>query len=123
MYQMFRLCKSLEQLDLRSFTTPLVENMSYMFTDSNNLTNINLSGFVADKVTTTEIMLSGCVKLTTIDLRNFELSGITTYTNMFKNVPTATIYLKDTQTNRDFMSTNFSSYTNVQYITPPEESN
>ena len=50
-------------------------------------------------------------------MRNADLSSVTSYDSMLWLVPTTVnIYLKDTQGNRDFMSSKFSTYTNVQYI-------
>ena len=121
MSNMFYECSVLNPLDLSGFNTENVTSMAYMFRSCNQLTNLDLSGFETPNLTNMTQMFNGCKLLTNIDLRSSELSGVTTYTGMFDNVPkTATIYLKDTQTNRDFMSTNFSSR-NVTYITPPEE--
>ena len=42
---MFQNCESLDNLDLSSFNTQNVNNMSYMFNNCKNITNLNLSSF------------------------------------------------------------------------------
>ena len=114
---MFSSCSSLTSLDVSNFDTSKVTRMDGMFHHCRSLTSLDLSNFDTSNVTTTggnyidTGMFSDCNKLTTIDLRNADFSSVTSYGNMFYNVPTsATIYLKDTEGNRTFMS-NFSTYT------------
>ena len=117
MYQLFSGCSSLMSLDLSNFDTGIVETMQYMFYGCSKLEELDLSNFNTINVSTMQSMFYGCRKLTTLDMRNAEIPSSVTYTNMLTNVPTTiNIYLKDTQGNRDFMSNNFSTYTNVQYI-------
>ena len=60
---MFFKCKGLKLLDLKSFNTKNVTDMSYMFNWCTSLTSIDLSSFKADK-TNTEDMFYGCKNLT-----------------------------------------------------------
>lgn len=62
-------------------------------------------------------MFAWCNSLTSLDLSSFNTTNVTkmginySYDDMFKNIPSnIKIYLKDTETNRNFMNTNFSSY-------------
>ena len=45
MSEMFKYCKSLTNLDLSSFNTTNVTNMSHMFYRCESLTNLDLSSF------------------------------------------------------------------------------
>ena len=147
MSSMFSRCSSLTSLDLSGFTVPLVQNMSYMFSDCSGLTSLDLSSFTTSSVTDMSYMFYECSKLTSIDLSNLDTSQVTNVSYLFEDsrllssidlrsaeldsvtnasrmlvrVPTSVrIYLKDTQANRNFMSTNFASYTPT-YITPSSE--
>ena len=115
---MFHYCSKLTVVDLSNFDTSNVENMRLMFSKCGSLTTLDLSSFHTPSVTNTSQMFDESYNLNIIDMRNADLSGVSSYSNtMFSSVSTsATIYLKDTQGNRDFMSNNFSRYTNVQYI-------
>ena len=117
MMGMFADCLSLTSLDLSSFNTSNVTkmgiNFSYggMFQMCSSLTSLDLSSFDMSNVTDSINMFKGCSNLTTIDLRNADFTSISSYDDMFKNIPSnVKIYLKDTETNRNFMNTNFSSY-------------
>ena len=117
MMGMFVDCLSLTSLDLSSFNTSNVTkmgiNFSYggMFQNCSSLVSLDLSSFDMSNVTDSINMFKGCSNLTTIDLRNADFTSISSYDDMFKNIPSnVKIYLKDTETNRNFMNTNFSSY-------------
>ena len=117
MMGMFSDCLSLTSLDLSSFNTSNVTkmgiNFSYggMFQNCSSLVSLDLSSFDMSNVTDSINMFKGCSNLTTIDLRNADFTSISSYDDMFKNIPSnVKIYLKDTETNRNFMNTNFSSY-------------
>lgn len=111
MESMFFICTSLTSLNLSNFNTSSVTNMTRMFARSTALTSLNLSNFTFESATTTEKMFHEDNLLTYIDLSKGDISGVTTYSYMFNKVPTsATIKLKDTASNRTFMSTNFPSY-------------
>ena len=146
MQSMFYNCKSLTELDLSDFNTSEVTNMIGMFRECRNLTKLKIKNFNTNKVASMANMFLLCSSLEivdlsdsqtprltnignmfqqtysikTIDLRSADLSGVTSKNYFLLDVPkTVTIYLKDTQANRDFMSTNFPSYTPT-YITPTE---
>lgn len=113
---MFAGCTSLISLDVSNFDTSNVTDMSGMFSYLSSIEKLNLSSFDFT-ITNVSEMFGYCNNLKIIDLRNADLSNISKYYSMFNKVPsTATIYLKDTQSNRDFMNNNFNWYTNVQYI-------
>ena len=121
MYRLFHTCRKLESVDLSTFVTTNLEIMSSMFNECQKLTTIILPNFDAPKLRSMAYTFYHCTNLATLDLRNINLSGVTNRNSTFVNVPTSvTIYLKDTEANRNFMSTNFPSY-QPTYITPPEE--
>ena len=61
---MFYYCISLPSLDLSSFDTSNVTNMSYMFYNCSNLTKIYVSTlWSTDAVTSSGTMFYGCTKL------------------------------------------------------------
>ena len=74
----------LRSLDLSSFNTSKVANMSRMFMNSNELSDINLSGFNTSEVTTMTYMFFGC-KVQTLDLSSFNTAKVTDMSNMFIN--------------------------------------
>ena len=63
---MFGMCQSLTSLDLSSFNTSNVTNMSAMFMGCNALKIVDLTSFDISKVTTVEGMFNSCSELTTI---------------------------------------------------------
>ena len=60
-----------------------VENMSYMFSDCENLKELNLKNFNTTNVTDMACMFSRCSSLTKLDLNNFNTSNVTDMGNMF----------------------------------------
>ena len=87
---MFYGCSSLTNLDLNSFNTTNVTNMSMMFSmdlmsnDYMKLENIVFGkNFNTSKVTTMSNMFYGCDNLIRLDLTSFDTSNITSYYDMF----------------------------------------
>ena len=60
---MFSYCESLESIDLSSFNTNNVTNMSYMFSGCKSLESIDLSLFNTNNVTNMSHMFSHCESL------------------------------------------------------------
>ena len=88
MASMFRDCSSLSSLDLSSFDTSQVTDMSWMFGFSNNVTS-NLttiafgSNFNTENVTTMYCMFRRCIQLLSVDLSGFNTSQVTNMATMF----------------------------------------
>jgi surface protein len=81
---MFRNCTSLIELDLSSFDTSNVINMSDMFYFCNSLISINFgNSFNTSKVTNMGNMFYYCYSLTTLDLSSFDTSGANNMSQMF----------------------------------------
>jgi len=79
---MFCTCWNLNSLDLSSFNTTNVKNMSNMFNGC-NVSSLDLSGFDTSNVTDMSSMFSGCSALTSLDLRGFSTSNVIYMNNMF----------------------------------------
>ena len=80
---MFDGMHSLTTLNLSNFDTSKVTNMGSMFFDMRNLTTIDLSNFDTSKVTNMGQMFSSIDKLTTLNLSNFDTSQVTNMYGMF----------------------------------------
>ena len=77
-------------LDLSSFDTSKVTNMSYMFYDMSSLTTLDLSSFDTSKVTNMSDMFSRTSNLTTLNLSSFDTSKVTDMSSMFSYMPSLT---------------------------------
>ena len=77
MSYMFYGCSKLTDLDLSNFDTSNVTEMAWMFIHCNSLTNLNLSSFNTSKVTNMELMFKYCNSLTSLDLSSFDTSSVT----------------------------------------------
>ena len=82
---MFLRCSNLTKLDLSSFDTENVTNMSSMFSLCPKLTKINLSYFNTKNVTDMSVMFCYCSNLTNLDLSSFDTKNVTKMNYMFNN--------------------------------------
>ena len=98
----------LTSLDLSSFNTSKVTDMSEMFVESTALKSINLSGFNTTNVTNMESMFADCESLTTLDLSSFNTSNVTNMKDMFRGCSSLT--------SLDLGSFNTSNVTNMEGI-------
>ena len=86
----------LTTLDLSSFDTSKVTNMSYMFTNFKKITTLDLSSFDTSKVTNMSYMFGNCSSLTTLDLSSFDTSMVPAVKYMFYGCENlTTVYCKD----------------------------
>lgn len=98
---------SAKKLDLRYFNTSKVEDMQYMFSES-AATEINLSSFDTSKVTDMGNMFSGSAA-TTLNLSSFNTSKVNSMRFMFENSAATSIILSSFNTsNVDDMGYMFS---------------
>ena len=88
---LFYSLKNLQSLDLSSFNTQNVTNMSYIFSDCHKLQNLNLSSFNTKKVTNMYCMFYNCYKLQILDLSSFDTQKVTDVSYMFENTGLAKI--------------------------------
>ena len=80
---MFNGCTNLTSLNLSSFNTSLVKEMSYMFYYCPSLTSLDLSNFDTSNVENMEGMFTYCSSLTSLDLSNFDTSNVYKLDEMF----------------------------------------
>ena len=76
MKSMFDGCSNLINLNVTSFITSNVRNMSYMFNGCSKLENIDLSSFNTVNVVDMTGMFKGCAKLERLDLSGFNISSV-----------------------------------------------
>jgi surface protein len=81
----FQYCYSLQTLNLSSFNTALVTNMSYMFTGCTSLQTLNLSSFNTALVTNMSNMFQYCYSLQTLNLSSFNTALVTNMSYMFNS--------------------------------------
>ena len=86
MSDMFNSMSNLTSLNLSNFDTSQVTDMSYMFYNVYNLTTINLSNFNTSQVKSMDYMFYGMSDLTSLNLSNFDTSQVTDMSYMFVDV-------------------------------------
>ena len=75
----------IRSLDLSTFDTSNVWNMSFMFFGNHQLTSLNLSSFNTSKVQKMDWMFYGCVSLRQLDLSNFNTAETYDMDGMFSH--------------------------------------
>lgn len=90
--------------------------VSNMFLNASKVKKIDLSEFYIPYVQNITAMFRGCYSLEKLDIRTFIFSNFSIYGNLFTNVPTdCEIIVKDDE-QKQWVNTNFSSYTNVKTV-------
>ena len=95
MVGMFQGCTSIVSLDLNSFNTANVTDMTSgntrsMFYGCSSLTNLYINNFNTKNVTAMGTLFSGCSSLTNLDLSSFNTSKVTTMNSMFSGCSSLT---------------------------------
>ena len=108
MSNMFAHMRQLTALNLSNFNTSQVTDMGYMFEDMSNLTTLNLSSFDTSKVTNMGAMFEGVSGLTTLNLSNFDTSRVTDMGVMFSGMSNLTTL--------DLSHFNTSQVANMEYM-------
>jgi len=83
MSYMFADCKNLQNLNLSSFDTKNVTNMMSMFYCCENLKNLNISSFNTKKVINMSFMFVGCKNLSDLNLSSFDTKNVNNMSFMF----------------------------------------
>lgn len=96
------------------------KDCSYMFYYA-RFTELDLSMLTATNITKTNYMFGYCTALTKLDMRNLEFNNVTSSTNMFGSsasygVPDNCLIIVKDQTQKTWITTNFSRLTNVQTV-------
>ena len=73
---MFWKCSSLKSIDLSSFNTTNVKDLTSMFFGCSSLNSINLSSFNTTNVKDMSYMFCGCSSLQSIDLSSFNTTNV-----------------------------------------------
>ncbi len=81
---------SLTSLNLSSFNTTKVINMTDMFSHMHGLTSLDLSNFDTSNVRSMSDMFSHMSRLTSLDLSNFDTSNVIGMSSMFSNMSSLT---------------------------------
>ena len=108
MSNMFAHMRQLTALNLSNFNTSQVTDMGYMFEDMSNLITLNLSSFDTSKVTNMGAMFEGMSGLTTLNLSNFDTSQVTDMGYMFSGMSNLTTL--------DLSHFNTSQVANMEYM-------
>ena len=108
MSYMFYNCKSLTNLNLANFNTQNVTNMSYMFYLCLSLQNIILTSFNTQKVINMESMFNYCNNLKSLNLSSFNTQNVTNMTELFRECQSLEIL--------DLSSFNTKNLQKVNYI-------
>ena len=100
MSYMFEGRRSLETLDVSSFDTRNVTDMSGMFYSNYKLTTLNVSNFNTSKVVNMSNMFRNCSGLTSLNLSNFDTQNVTNMRGMFSGLMLTTIDLSNFNTSK-----------------------
>lgn len=118
---MFYNCSNLiNKLDLTSWTNSVAASLYSMFYNCSNLTEIDMKNIGAG-VNNMNSTFFGCTRLQKLDVRSINFPNVTRYDYIFgsgyqTNVPSnCLIIVKDTAS-KQWLNTNFSSYTNVKTV-------
>ena len=91
MEHMFNRCSGLTSLDVSSFNTENVTNMTCIFLGCSGLTSLDVSHFNTKKVTDMSCMFYECGKLTSLDVSHFNTGNVTDMSFMFFNCSALTL--------------------------------
>ncbi|EOS7780850.1 BspA family leucine-rich repeat surface protein [Enterococcus hirae] len=89
MREMFKEMSNLTSLDVSSFDTSKVTDMSYMFY-RNGVTSLDVSGFDISKVTVMSYMFLGMKNITNLDVNGWNTSNVTSMYGMFSGMSSVT---------------------------------
>ena len=89
---LFKDCRSLTHLDLRSFDTSQVTIMSSMFMNCSRLKSVDLSSFDTSRVRSSSYMFCFCSRLPELDIASFSSGAITYAYGMFYSCGAKKIY-------------------------------
>lgn len=121
---LFHYCSSLKKIDLSAWNVPTSSDASnhsltFMFNRCSSLKEADLSCFKG--AWNISLLMGSCSSLEKLDIRGLDLTNCTyVYTsatdNFLYNVPTTCEIIVADNTQKTFMNTTFSSYTNVKTV-------
>lgn len=110
-------CSNLTNLDLSNWNTLNITNTYFMFKGCSKLKSIDFSSWTKGvNFTTCGGMFMGCSSLELIDIRNFEFDNNMTSTDLFTGIPDNCLIIVKNQTQKDWITSNFSRLTNVKTV-------
>lgn len=118
MSQMFKFCKDLTSLNLSNFDTRNVTNMPRMFEYLGNLTTLNVASFNTENVEDMRDMFGWLINLSALDVANFRTPKVRDMSGMFydlKQVQNLDVSRFDTSKVTDF-SRMFLGNSNIQNL-------
>ena len=104
-----------KSIDVSGINTSNVTDMQNMFY-SCSLTSLDLSNFITSNVTNISRMFQNCNKLTQLDIRNFDFTNVTSYSDMFYGVPTNCLIIVKDDTAKTWITSKFTTLTNVKTV-------
>lgn len=105
------------KIDMSQSKFTVCTDFSYMFYGNRNTPEIDLKSMNSTATSyNCSNMFQNCVSLEKIDMRSFDFTKISNRSNMFINVPTNCLIIVADNTQKDWFTTNFSTYTNVKTV-------
>jgi len=90
--------------------------MRYMFYSCNKLIRLDLSSFNTNNVTDMTYMFQNCERLQFLDLRNFSFNNVTSYTGMLIGIPNDCLIIVKDNAAKNWILSKFAQLTNVKTI-------
>lgn len=106
----------IETIELTGSDVPKLTDCSYMFSGCSKATNIDLSTWTTPNLTKTDAMFSRCSVLANLDMRNADFSKVTSYSSMFNNVPVGCLIIVKDDTQKEWITSKFTTLTNVKTV-------
>ena len=122
LYQVFNTCRQLASLNINHFDTSKVTTMYWCFNACQKLTSLDLSNWNTPNLKITTRMFAYCSLLKHLDIRNFDFSNVTSYTNMFQNTPNDCLIIVKDDTQKEWLTSKFTTLTNVKTVAELEVS-
>lgn len=121
MFAMFRDSDAITSLAFNNFDASSVLNMQEMFMGCCTMDTLDISSFITTNVENTTSMFEGCTALLFLDMRNFTFDNLEYFDGMFgtdenSGVPSNCEIIVGTQTEKNWIETNFSWLTNVKTV-------
>lgn len=113
---MFELVSTITTIDLTGSDVLNLTDASSMFARVSKATSIDLSTWTTPKLTTTTSMFSRCYALANLDMRNADFSKVTSYNYMFSNVPVDCLIIVKDDTQKEWITSKFTTLTNVKTV-------
>ena len=87
-----------------------------MFNYCYYITKLDLSSFYTPNLTNTGSMFQNCMRLTHLDMRNFTFDNVTSYSGMFNNVSSSCLIIVKGDTEKQWITSKFTSLKNVKTV-------